>query len=217
MASLLKTFGKGVLYILGLPFFLVILLLFAVAGLLIFLFQILKSIVFFFTGHKFFPELPEDRELRLLREGVPTSESEEEINETPDVFQDISNEDSFVKEEEPVKEEAAPQSFSTIEEACFGREEVKEEIKQEPISSSDEEDDLVNILASEEESSPIEEDTISLSRNEEHVVETSMEEKKISEPEEEILETYTPKSSDYIEVNEDDDTDNGVNINFDDL
>ena len=69
MVSLLKTFGKGILYVIGFPFFLAALLLFGVIGLFAFLFQLIKSIIYFFTGQKFFPELPEDKQLRLMREG----------------------------------------------------------------------------------------------------------------------------------------------------
>ena len=61
MVNLLKTFGRGILYVLGLPFFILALLIFAVIGLFAFLFQAIKSIIFFFTGQRFFPELPEDK------------------------------------------------------------------------------------------------------------------------------------------------------------
>ena len=68
MVDLLKAFGRGILYILCFPFFLVALAIFAVIGLLAFIFQLIKSIFYFFTGQKFFPELPEDKELRLMKE-----------------------------------------------------------------------------------------------------------------------------------------------------
>ncbi|HHT67400.1 MAG TPA: hypothetical protein GX010_04205 [Erysipelotrichaceae bacterium] len=67
MVDLLKMFGKGILYVIGLPFFIVALLLFAAFGLIAFIFQLLLSIFYFFTGQKFFPELPEDKKLRQMR------------------------------------------------------------------------------------------------------------------------------------------------------
>ena len=130
MISLLKTFGKGFLYVLGLPFFLVALALFGAIGLLAFVFQILKSIVFFFTGHKFFPELKEDRELRQLKEKMNQSnETSEPVNQavdnSPSIITPIAEEE-LVKEKAPIKEEAIPTrqetnapKESTIEEACF--------------------------------------------------------------------------------------------------
>ena len=81
MIGLLKTFGKGFLYVLGLPFFLVALALFGVLGLCAFIFQLIKSVIFFFTGHKFFPELKEDKELRLLKEG--SNHPQEDVNSQP--------------------------------------------------------------------------------------------------------------------------------------
>ena len=70
MVNLLKTFGKGILYIIGLPFFIVALVIFGVVGIFLFIFQLFKSIFYFFTGQKFFPELPEDKELRLRQEAA---------------------------------------------------------------------------------------------------------------------------------------------------
>ena len=67
MVELLKNFGKGILYVIGFPFFLVVLAIFAAFGLIAFVFQLLKSILFFFTGQKFFPDLPEDKQLKALQ------------------------------------------------------------------------------------------------------------------------------------------------------
>lgn len=67
MVELLKNFGKGILYVIGFPFFLVALIFFAALGLLAFIFQVVKSILFFFTGQKFFPDLPEDKMLKAMK------------------------------------------------------------------------------------------------------------------------------------------------------
>ena len=83
MISLLKMFGKGILYVIGFPFFVAVLLLFGVIGIFLFLFQLIKSIFYFFTGRKFFPELPEDKELRLLKEKAAAANGQSPISEAP--------------------------------------------------------------------------------------------------------------------------------------
>ena len=89
MIGLLKMFGKGILYVIGFPFFVLALLLFGLVGVFLFIFQLIKSIFYFFTGRKFFPELPEDKELRLMKEkaaGMNNQEEEKEespVNDTP--------------------------------------------------------------------------------------------------------------------------------------
>ena len=89
MISLLKTFGKGILYVIGAPFFIVALALFGAIGFLAFIFQIIKSIIYFFTGQKFFPELAEDKKLRLMQEEAA---QEKEAAKTSDVFSPLYEE-----------------------------------------------------------------------------------------------------------------------------
>ena len=196
-------FGKGLLYVIGLPFFLVALAIFAVIGLIIFIFQIIKSVIYFFTGQKFFPELPEDKELRLLKEGAnqpaPTNNV---MQETPVVgnetvispFVNVSNNEP-VTPREPV---IPPQA---IEEACFNKPEPKPEPVQEEV--------LLNSLLEEE---PIKDEPIPEEK------ETLVETNEPLEDEEELmeqLETYVPRSSTYSSVDDDDDTESGVDINYD--
>ena len=71
MMGLLKNVGKGILYIIGLPFFLIVLTGTAVFGLLIIVFMFIKSILLFFTGRSLNDELPEDRKAREIKEGKP--------------------------------------------------------------------------------------------------------------------------------------------------
>ena len=109
MVNLLKTFGKGILYIIGFPFFVVALLIFGVIGIFLFIFHLFKSIIYFFTGQKFFPELPEDKELRLKQEAayaaahpeetiIDQDPSVQENNETPMIEQvAFSEEPEFEK------------------------------------------------------------------------------------------------------------------------
>lgn len=86
MASLLKSFGKGCLYILVLPVLLVILAVYAVLGVGMFIFVSIKGIILFFTGRSF-GELPEDIKARAILEGTDdTNESvqiEDRKEETP--------------------------------------------------------------------------------------------------------------------------------------
>lgn len=228
MVGLLKTFAKGLLYVIGLPFFLVALAIFGIVGLLAFIFQIIKSIIFFFTGQKFFPELPEDKELRLLKEGP----KEESTPIEPDATQnkeESSNIFTFIKDEpqeapiiehhEPVYEEKKP--TPTIEEACFEKPiESKEEIVEE---TNDYDDPLGNLLNDDQEEeevieeTPIEEAPVE-TPTKEVILETSSKVEKDEDLMEE-LETYVPRSSNYSASDDDDDDndtgDSGVNINYD--
>ena len=199
MVNLLKTFGKGILYVIGLPFFIVALVIFGAIGLIAFVFQLIKSIFFFFTGQKFFPELPEDKELRLKMEQANNpypnmnKETEEALYQEEPVF-----------EEEPLvrNEKVEPEYTTTpIEEACFkdetiapSFEEEEVEIEETPVESIQPEETFDDPMDN------IEEKTLQTSEPEE-------------EPEEE-LETYVPNRSSYKEV-EDDTNDNGVKIDYD--
>ena len=200
MIGLLKAFGKGILYVIGAPFFVAALILFGAIGLLAFIFQIFKSIIFFFTGQKFFPELPEDKELRLRREAAMRKEEPVQEDTNSNIISPIFEEEIPVPEPEPSpifvqRNEPEP----TIEETVF-----------EDTSSSE---DFIN-----EEEVPektIEEEEES---EEDHtVLETSEEKEKEEEEEYEELETYVPRSSTYSDTSDDDDnnTDSGVDIKYD--
>ena len=221
MVDLLKAFGRGILYILCFPFFLVALAIFAVIGLLAFIFQLIKSIFYFFTGQKFFPELPEDKELRLMNEAEdaknnPQPQPQPQVNNQGQgglLYEETYDEDDFL--EEPTPETPLPRQETTIEEVVFEEEpapevapvqapaeetpapqpQVQEEAKPEPVKElipDDHEDPLDDFLDPfGEDSKPVEE--------------------------EEELEVYKPKGTtdDTYSIDEDD-TDSGVNINFDD-
>ena len=76
MASLLKSFGKGLLYILVLPVLLVILAVYAVLGVGMFVYVAVKGAILFFTGRNF-GELPEDVKARAILEGTDDTHIEE--------------------------------------------------------------------------------------------------------------------------------------------
>ena len=196
MISLLKTFGKGILYVIGAPFFIVALVIFGAVGFVAFVFQIFKSIIFFFTGQKFFPELPEDKKLRLMREAAHQQNQPAEQDNNSNIISPIVEEELPEPEPSPIfmtRNEPEP----TIEETVF-----------EDTSSLE---DFVNDEEEEELSEPPHEE-------EEHtVLETNNEQVK-EEEEFEELETYVPRSSTYSAANddeEDNDTNSGVDINYD--
>ena len=212
MISLLKTFGKGILYVIGAPFFVLALALFGVIGLGAFIFQIIKSIIYFFTGQSFFPELPEDKKLRLMQEAA-RMEAEEAKNS--DVFSPLYQEpkvdSEFEKlpetEPEPAPifiERPAPTPAPTIEETVFDDTSSLEDFIEEQEKSVPEE-------------APIIEDKQEEILEEDHTVLETKEEPETNEEEFEELETYVPRSSTYSAINddEDNDTDSGVDINYD--
>ena len=219
MVSLLKTFGKGLLYVIGMPFFLVTLAIFGVVGLLAFIFQIFKSIIFFFTGQKFFPELEEDKELRmkLEKEKAPAQSPVETPVEPqkaePDIIIPLKEEVPPVKQEEPIiKEEKAPiieeapieeeKEEPSIESICFDYQEEKAPVEETIIPEpKKEEADSTSPLTDLLNDGPVETEL----KTSENVVE--------EEPEE--LETYVPRSSNYSDNVDDEDTDIGVDINYD--
>lgn len=217
MLNLLKTFGKGILYVIGLPFFLLALVLFAVFGILAFLFQIIKSIIFFFTGQKFFPELPEDKELRLIKEAANRPANPEPQAPQNDSFQDIIM--PFEQEPAQTVEESKdePKLAPTIEDVCFNK--AEEELPKKPEDPEDPDGaapSLIDLLDDEpEEDTHIREEE-PVEEGEETLVETSENDKDEEDLVEE-LETYVPRSSNYdAQVDdEEEDTDSGVNIDYD--
>lgn len=214
MLGLLKTFGKGILYVIGLPFFLVALVLFAVFGILAFLFQIIKSIIFFFTGQKFFPELPEDKELRLMKEASNPVPKQEEVSQPVDNTPSIITPLEDMPEEKPIISPV----INPAEETVF--EEPEEEIiPNKPDDPEDPEggDHVFERLIEDEPEETIEEEPI---EDEEETEPTILETSDDKEDEEDLveeLETYVPRSSNYGSQvdDEDDDTDSGVNIDYD--
>ena len=221
MVDLLKAFGRGILYILCFPFFLVALALFAVIGLLAFLFQLIKSIIFFFTGQKFFPELPEDKELRLMREAEeaknnpqPQPQPQPQVNNQPYqgglLYEETYDEDDFL--EEPTGEAPLPRQQATIEEVVF-EEEPKEEVS--PIQAPVEEKPApIMQEVNRPEPEPSKELLHEEDSQDDFLNPFDVEEQ---QAEEEELEVYQPKgTTDDTYSTDEDDTDSGVNINFDD-
>ena len=68
MTSLLKSFGKGLLYIFVLPILVVVLAVYAVIGVGMFIYIGLKGLFLFFTGRNL-QDLPEDIKAKEILEG----------------------------------------------------------------------------------------------------------------------------------------------------
>ena len=229
MVDLLKAFGRGIIYVLCFPFFVVAMAIFAVIGLLAFLFQLIKSIIFFFTGQKFFPELPEDKELRLMQEAEeakrnpqPQVQAQQPVN-TPAqgglLFEETYDENDFL--EEPAPETAPQPQPTTIEEAVF-----LEEPKAAPLPASNPEPAPEQAPVSQPQAPQMnrpepepsqgllhEDDDDSLGE----FLDPFDAEKEQAEEEE--LEIYQPKGTndDIYQIDDDEeDTDSGVNINYND-
>ena len=233
MVDLLKAFGRGILYVILCPFFLIVLALFAVIGLLAFIFQLIKSIIYFFTGQRFFPELPEDKELRLRREAEeaarnpqpqPAPQAAPAQNQQSNlVFEEMFDQSAFVEEpkETPIVTPApAPQ---TVEQACFQDEPKFEAPKMEPAPQP--EPAPAPVFAPrmpEPEPEPEKEELISDDEADDAPLSDFLDpfndEPVMRDEQNEILEVYRPKgNNDYTDADDyEDNTDNGVNIKFDD-
>lgn len=221
MVDLLKAFGRGIIYVLCFPFFIVALAIFAVIGLLAFIFQLIKSIIFFFTGQKFFPELPEDKELRLMQEAEeakrnpqPQPQAQPQMNRPAQgslMFEETYDEDDFLDEPSP-EPMAQPRVQTPIEEIVFEEEPAPEvapmptpkPAPQPPIQEMRRPDPEPSKELLHEEEEPAGDFLNPFDAEEEAA-------------EEEELEIYQPKgTNDDIYQIDEEDTDSGVNINFDD-
>ena len=227
MIELLKAFGRGILYIICFPFFVVAIVFFAAIGLLAFIFQIIKSVIFFFTGQKFFPELPEDRELRLRREAEeaknnPTSAPQpqpatpvepKEVVPSSLIFEETFNEKDF--EEEPTPAVVIPPSPQPAPAPVVEEKPVVPEPQVEQTPSPVEEEKPEEIKEDDE---PTDGEPVFVGDDStlEDILNPS---NKKPEEEEEVLEEYKPKETDdslLVDDEEEDPTSGGVDINYDD-
>ena len=201
MVNLLKSFGKGILYIIGLPFFILILLLYAIYGIFLFLYMIVKAIVLFFTGRSLFEDLPEDRKAKEILHPTPKVTEEKPI-EVEEKHEETPQQQTIKEEPAP---EVTPQYIPPIYPSVFTPEyvppkdepepKIEEEPKEEPSfrEMEDKEDFLPDFLE-EEKDEPI-------------PVSSTIDK-------EEITEKYTPKTSVFDDFDEEDENEssNGVRI-----
>ena len=80
MINFLKNFGKGILYILVLPFLLVALAIYAVVALFVFVFIAIKGLILFFTGRSLYDDFPEDIEAKKRLGIIPQDKEHTDIN-----------------------------------------------------------------------------------------------------------------------------------------
>ena len=80
MINFLKNFGKGILYILVLPFLLVALAIYAVVALFVFIFISIKGLILFFTGRSLYDDFPEDIEAKKRLGIIPEDKEHTDIN-----------------------------------------------------------------------------------------------------------------------------------------
>lgn len=66
MATFFKSLGKGLLYVILFPLGLIAIALYAVYGIFVFFFHLVRLIVMFFTGKKLNSDLPEDIKAKAI-------------------------------------------------------------------------------------------------------------------------------------------------------
>ena len=81
MSNFFKSFGKGLLYVVLFPFILVGIVLYAVFGLFVFIFQFFKLIYLFFTGRTLNSDLEEDIAAKAILEKSNNPEKEDTKND----------------------------------------------------------------------------------------------------------------------------------------
>lgn len=150
MINFLKNFGKGILYVLVLPFLLIGLALYAVVALFVFIFLAIKGLVLFFSGRSLYEDLPEDKEakrrLNAMNKPEPQPASEGTFVASSIVDNNnVSNDPFYVPEylkTEEQKEELSDEEKPTELETFINEnrnelmeEELKENTPKEVISN----------------------------------------------------------------------------------
>ncbi|MCD8209452.1 MAG: hypothetical protein LUC31_01385 [Coprobacillus sp.] len=64
--GLLKAFGRGLLYLIFLPFIIVVVVFAAIVMIIVFLYQGIKNIILFFTGETIFKDTEEDKQAKAI-------------------------------------------------------------------------------------------------------------------------------------------------------
>ena len=122
MASVLKTIGKGALYFLALPLGLVAIAGYAVFGIFVFFFQLVRLIILFFTGRNLRSDLPEDikaREIIEANKPKPEEEKDESLSLYPSdsiVYSGGYQSPTFEPEKKEEEEVHQPQHLEVEEE-----------------------------------------------------------------------------------------------------
>jgi hypothetical protein len=129
MSAFFKSFGKGILYLLTLPVVLVVLIFYAIVGVFVFLFLMVKSIILFFRAKTIFNDFPEDIKVKEILEPKvkedPVEVIEPEKEEIPGAFTHTyfqSGTTSYPTFEKPVEtiEEVEPEQLPEAPELEVG-------------------------------------------------------------------------------------------------
>ena len=162
MLGLIKTFGKGILYVITFPLVLIVLAFYGICGLFAFLFLSIKSVILFFQGKTIYSELEEDKkanEILLAANNMSAPKEETPVveiinanpnpiymyddnpavnpaprNEIPhnDIPPVINNNPAFIPVEEPPQIDKP--TFIPEEEPTPVEEEIKiVEVKEDPL------------------------------------------------------------------------------------
>ena len=207
MISFFKNFGKGVLYVLVLPFLLVGLALYGVVAFFIFIYLAIKGMVLFFTGRSLYEDLPEDIEAKKRLAGEAPKETAEVTNEDISIAlgnenkeqETVNTADPFYVPEylksEPENEPVEEEQNDFVEEPKV-EEQQEEEYYQEPVSEPE----------------PVHEEPIKIEPS--FIEEPDVEE---TEEDEIVLEKTEQKSNilEISDVDDEEDESSGVNIDFD--
>lgn len=140
MINFLKSFAKGILYLLVLPAIIVALAIYAVVALVMFVYLAIKGIVLFFTGRSLYDDLPEDIEAKKRLNPTPaaasptpttnTNTNDVIINTTPIIETPNTNDPFYVPEY--LKSQEENEEAPIMEEPKEEPQPLPEEPKAEP-------------------------------------------------------------------------------------
>ena len=130
MASMFKGIGKGCLYVLMFPLGIIAIALFAVYGVFVFFYQLVRLLILFFTGRNLNSDLPEDIEAKRIL-GRERENKDLSLFPSDSIVYDTEGYSApiYKEEEKPVE---APKHFEE-------EPEVKDEADEEGKEESDDE------------------------------------------------------------------------------
>lgn len=99
MVNFLKSFAKGLLYLLVLPVLIVGIVLYGVVGIFIFLFLAVKGLILFFRGRSLFDDLPEDIEAKRRLQPQSATQPQQPQPQTNNIDTTISFDSPMVSQE----------------------------------------------------------------------------------------------------------------------
>ena len=207
MVSFFKNFGKGVLYVLVLPFLLVGMALYGVVAFFVFIFLSIKGLVLFFTGRSLYEDLPEDIEAKKrLAPAQPTAQASVSNEDISSALNIGSEQETPVNTADPFY---VPEYLKSEPEQV--EESAQEPVQEEPVFEEPEPAYQPEPEAVIEEAPVVEEKPT--------IKPSYIEEPDAPEIEEdEIVLEKTEQKSNILEIKdieEDDEESSGINIDFD--